>query len=89
MGRSDIAECGKRFSSEYQPAGRGRPKGSLNYRTRMEEYFKQFADEDARTPESELRRVMDEIFGKRKARRLRRRLRKKGVKMWQGVEGAK
>lgn len=86
MGRANIAECGKRFSSEYQPAGRGRPKGSKNRCTILQEYFAQFAEADSRTTADDLRRVMDDIFGPRKARRRRRRLKKKGVKMWQEPE---
>jgi G:T/U-mismatch repair DNA glycosylase len=86
MGRSDVAECGKRFSSEYQPEGRGRPKGSLNRRTMLRRYMEA---QEPRTLAAEIQIILDDIFGKQKARRLRRRLRQKGVKMWQGGEPEK
>jgi len=73
MGRHDIAEVGKRFTSEYQPAGRGRPKGSLNCRTILKAWL------EARTPrppEEEIQTMLDAVLGKRKARRVRRRLKK-------------
>jgi hypothetical protein len=43
-----------RFSSENQPAGRGRPKGSLNFRTVYKRYLKQLVnieDKDGNTLE--------------------------------------
>ena len=71
MGRSNIAEVGKRFSSEYQPAKRGRPKGSLNARTIFRHYLEQ---QDPLTPEEKLQQILDAVFGKRRARRVRRRI---------------
>ena len=71
MGRSNIAEVGKRFSSEYQPANRGRPKGSLNLRTILRHHLEQ---QDPPTPEEELQPILDAVFGKRRARRVRRRI---------------
>ncbi len=73
MGRANIAECGKRFTSEYQPAGRGRPKGSLNRRTIVRAYFE--AQEPPK-PEELIQAVLDEIFGKKRKRRKRARKRK-------------
>ena len=46
MGREDIAEVGKQFSSEYQPAGRGRPKGSLNKQIILRHYLEERVPED-------------------------------------------
>ena len=69
MGRSNIAEVGKRFSSEYQPSNRGRPKGSLNYRTIFRHYLEQM---DPPTPEEKLLQILDAVFGKRRGRRVRR-----------------
>ncbi len=67
MGRANIAECGRRFTSEYQPAGRGRPKGSRNRQTIVRAYF------EAREPrplEEVIEMLLDEVFGKkRKGRR--------------------
>jgi hypothetical protein len=79
MGRANIAESGKRFSSDYQPEGRGRPKGSLNLRTILRRYMEA---QEPRMLADEIQIVLDDIFGKPKARKLRRRLKKKGVKMW-------
>jgi hypothetical protein len=70
MGRSDIANYGKRFSTEYQPAGRGRPKGSLNRQTIVRAYF---AATEPRTPELVIEAILVEIFGPREARKYRRR----------------
>lgn len=71
MGRSNIAEVGRRFSSEYQPAKRGRPKGSLNSQTILRHYLEQL---DPPTPEERLQQILDAVFGKRRARRVRRRI---------------
>lgn len=71
MGRSNIAEVGKRFSSEYQPTKRGRPKGSLNARTIFRVYLEQ---QDPSTQEEKLQRILDAVFGERRARRVRRQI---------------
>jgi hypothetical protein len=71
MGRSNIAEVGKRFSSEYQPTKRGRPKGSLNSRTILRRYLEQ---QEPLTPEKRLQQILDAVSGKRRARRVRRRI---------------
>lgn len=67
MGRSNIAEVGKRFSSEYQPANRGRPKGSLNKQTILRHWL-----EDSDTPEKIIEQILLAVFGKKRARRMRR-----------------
>jgi hypothetical protein len=69
MGRADIAECGKRFSSDYQPAGRGRPKGSRNRSTILRAYLK--ASEPTE-PEEMIQALLDVVFGKRKRKKRRR-----------------
>ncbi len=74
MGRPDIAEVGRRFTSEYQPAGRGRPKGSLNKRTILKAYFEA---QEPRPLEEEIQMFLDAVLGKRKARGVRRKQRKK------------
>jgi hypothetical protein len=71
MGRSNISEVGRRFSSTYQPRKRGRPKGSLNSRTIFRLYLEQH---DPPTPEKQLQQILDAVFGKRRARRVRRRI---------------
>ena len=71
MGRANIFEVGKRFSSEYQPAHRGRKKGSRNFRTIAREYFRAMEPE---TTEEKLNALLDAIFGKKRARRVRRKL---------------
>ncbi len=68
MGRANITECGKRFTSEYQPAGRGRPKGSLNRRTILMAYLEAL---EPRTPEDVIRAILETVFGKKKARRMK------------------
>ncbi|PYS94313.1 MAG: hypothetical protein DMF64_01615 [Acidobacteria bacterium] len=73
MGRSNIAEVGKRFSTEHQPAGRGRPKGSRNYKTILRERLQ--AQEPA-TPEEVIEEILETVFGKRRARRSVRRRQK-------------
>lgn len=73
MGRSDIAQFGKRFSSEYQPASRGRPKGSLNKRTILRAYL-----EERDAPEEIITAFLEEVFGRKTARRIRRRRRRPG-----------
>jgi hypothetical protein len=69
MGRADIANYGKRFSTEYQPARRGRPKGSLNRRTILRAWL---TEREPTQPEL-IEALLVEVFGKRKARRIRRR----------------
>ena len=76
MGRPEIASCGRRFSSEYQPAGGGRPKGARNLRTILRAYIEA---QEPRPVAEEVQIVLDAVFGKRKARRLRRRLNKQRV----------
>lgn len=61
MGRSNIAEVGKRFSSEYQPVNRDRPKGSLNARTIFRHYLEQ---QDPPTSEEKLQQILDAVYGK-------------------------
>ena len=70
MGRPDIAEVGKRFSSEYQPEGRGRPKGSPNLRTVVRRYFE---EQEPRPLDAEIDILLDRILGPRAARRAKRR----------------
>ena len=73
MGWSGISTVGKRFTSEYQPAGRGRPKGSPNLRTILRCYM------EAQTPrpvDDQIGEMLDAILGKRKARPVRRRLKR-------------
>lgn len=79
MGWSGISKVGKRFSKEYQPAGRGRPKGSLNSRTILRNYFEQFAREE-RTTDEQIAEWLDAILGKRRARPIRRRLEREEAK---------
>jgi len=70
MGRANIAECGRRFTSEYQPAGRGRPKGSRNRQTIVRAYFEA---QEPRPLEEVIEMLLDEVFGKkRKGRRQRK-----------------
>jgi hypothetical protein len=69
MGRSDIAEYGKRFTSEYQPARRGRPKGSRNRRTILRAYLE---EREPPPPEEVIRLILEEVFGRKTARRIRR-----------------
>ena len=76
MGWAGIASVGRRFSREYQPEGRGRPKGSPNLRTVLRRYFEQ----DARTPADEIAELLDAILGKRRARPVRRRLEREEAK---------
>ncbi|HZE72956.1 MAG TPA: hypothetical protein VE135_25870 [Pyrinomonadaceae bacterium] len=71
MSRTNIAEVGKRFSSEYQPAKRGRPKGSLNSRTILRLYLEQ---QDPPTAQEVIDQILNAAFGKRRARRIRRRM---------------
>jgi hypothetical protein len=68
MGRANIAECGRRFTSEYQPAGRGRPKGSLNRQTILRAYLE---EREPPAPEEVIRIILDEVFGKKRTRRRR------------------
>jgi hypothetical protein len=69
MPRSDIAEVGKRFSSEYQPARRGRPKGSLNKRTRLENYLQ----DECMATERVINQICVIVFGPKEARKMRKR----------------
>lgn len=69
MPRPDIAEVGKRFSSEYQPTRRGRPKGSLNKRTRLENYL----SEECMATERVINQICVIVFGPKEARKMRKR----------------
>jgi hypothetical protein len=69
MGRSNISECGRRFTSEYQPAGRGRPKGSLNRSTIVRAYFE---SQEPRPLEDEIKELLAVIFGKKRPKRRRK-----------------
>jgi hypothetical protein len=69
MGRPNIAEVGKRFSSKYQPAGRGRPKGSLNRRTMLENYLR----DDCEATERVINQICVVVFGPKAARKMRKR----------------
>ena len=73
MGWSGIASVGKRFSREYQPAGRGRPKGSPNLRTILRRYMEA---QEPRPVDEQIGEWLDAILGKRKARPVRRRMKK-------------
>jgi len=79
MGWSGIAGVGKRFSREYQPAGRGRPKGSPNLRTILRRHFEQFEREE-RPPEEQIGEFLDAILGKKRARPVRRKMKKAEAK---------
>jgi hypothetical protein len=74
MGRQDIAQCGKRFTSEYQPARRGRPKGSLNRQTILRAWLE---EREPPTPEEVICAILEEVFGRKTARRVFRRRVKK------------
>lgn len=69
MGRSNISEVGKRFSSQYQPGGRGRPKGSLNKRTILQNYLR----DDCEATEQVINQICVIVFGPRQARKMRKR----------------
>jgi hypothetical protein len=69
MGRSNISECGRRFTSEYQPEGRGRPKGSLNRSTIVRAYFEA---QEPRPLEDEIKEFLAAILPKKKPKRRRR-----------------
>lgn len=77
MGWSNIATVGKRFSSEYQPARCGRPKGSPNLRTVLRRYLEA---QKPRPLDEQVGQILDAIFGKRKARRVRRRMKRAEAK---------
>jgi hypothetical protein len=64
---------GKRFSREYQPEGRGRPKGSPNLRTVLRRYFEAM---EPRPVDEQIGELLDAILGKRRARPVRRRMKK-------------
>jgi len=68
MGRSNISEVGRRFSSEYQPANRGRKKGSRNRRTILRDYLRDECD----TPSQVIEQFIIAAFGKPRARRMRK-----------------
>src|SRR5262245_17909373 len=70
MGRHNISETGRRFSSEYQPAKRGRRKGSLNRATILRCYL-----EREQAPEEIIDQILVAVFGKRGMRRMRRKTR--------------
>ncbi len=69
MSRSNISECGRRFTSEYQPARRGRPKGSLNRSTIVRAYFEA---QEPRPLEDEIKELLTIILGKKRPKRRRR-----------------
>lgn len=69
MGRANIAEVGKRFSSDYQPTGRGRPKGSLNKRTILASYLRDEFD----ASEQIINQILLIVFGPKQARKMRKR----------------
>ena len=64
---------GKRFSREYQPAGRGRPKGSPNLRTVLRAFMEA---QEPRPVDEQIGELLDAILGKRRARPVRRRMKK-------------
>lgn len=70
MGRANIAECGRRFTSEYQPAGRGRPKGSRNRSTILRAYMKAM---EPPAEEELIQALLDRVFGKKAKRKSKRR----------------
>ena len=69
MGRSNISEVGKRFSSEYQPTNRGRKKGVPNKQTMLKRFL---ADEMDATAEGG-NNICLIVFGPKEARKLRKR----------------
>ena len=73
MGWSGIASVGKRFSREYQPAGRGRPKGSPNLRTVLRAFMEA---QEPRPLDEQIGELLDAILGKKRARPLRRTMKK-------------
>lgn len=79
VSRPDIVNCGRRFSSEYQPERRGRPKGSRNRKTILRAYLEA---QEPPTPGRVIDAVLEEVFGRRVGRRLarRRRARPKAIK---------
>ncbi len=68
MGRPNIAEVGKRFSSEYQPANRGRKPGSRNRKTILQEFLR----DDLDATEVEINRLLLVVFGPQQARKMRK-----------------
>ncbi len=70
MGRANIAECGRRFTSEYQPAGRGRPKGSLNRQTILRAFLEA---QEPRTPEEVIGAILDHVFGRKRRKKAKPR----------------
>lgn len=69
MGRPDISNVGKRFSSEYQPANRGRKKGVPNKKTRLKEFLREELDAAAH----EIDQICLIVFGPVEARKMRKR----------------
>ncbi|MDQ3255608.1 MAG: hypothetical protein M3R15_17200 [Acidobacteriota bacterium] len=72
MSRPEIVNCGRRFSAEYQPAGRGRPKGSRNRQTILRAYLEAM---EPPTAGEVIDAFLEEVFGRRDGRRLARRRR--------------
>jgi len=69
MGRSNISEVGKRFSSEYQPANRGRKKGVRNRQTVLREFLRDELD----ATERDINNLCIAVFGPKQARKMRKR----------------
>lgn len=69
MGRPNIAEVGKRFSGEYQPANRGRKKGVRNKQTVLREFLRDQLD----ATESDINNLCIAVFGPKQARKMRKR----------------
>ncbi len=69
MGRAYISESGRRFTSEYQPANRGRPKGSLNRRTILRAWIEAAVPQE---PEATIQAMLNVVFEKKKGKRRRR-----------------
>jgi hypothetical protein len=76
MGRANIAECGRRFTSEYQPAGRGRPKGSRNRQTILRAYLE---EREPPEPEEVIKVILDHVFGKKRKGRRRVKTRRRRI----------
>jgi hypothetical protein len=69
VGRANIANAGKRFSSEYQPASRGRKKGVPNRKTMLRQFLRDELDAAAH----EIDQICLIVFGPKEARKMRKR----------------
>jgi hypothetical protein len=68
MARSNISEVGKRFSSEYQPANRGRKKGI----PKKETVLRRFLAEELDGVAHEIDQICRIVFGPKQARKMRK-----------------